>query len=735
MGKRVDSIGLFWEDLSKIKKEKKEKVKRLPPEPFWLEPDYLPGLEEAINFKPDLYTDEELVQAAHNFEPLLFDIECYPNYCLFAFKGVDTGKVVYLEFDNDFHDRLWDEEIAKLNWILHHFCIINFNGRKYDFPVTTLALAGYGTEDLWDATQMIIEFQLQAQEVYKKYKTKPLQINQVDLIELTALGPGLKVVAGRLHAKRMQDLPFKPGSFLTENQIAITRRYCINDLDNTGLLYRNVKKLIDIRASQGDKYGLDLRSHSDAQMAEAIIASEVRRISGRKHLKRLELPNGTNFKYQVPAYIKYSTPLMNWVLDTVRNATFFVDDMDGAVIIPPELANMAITMNKSTYQMGIGGLHSKEKSIAHVSDDEYVVVDTDVTSYYPYLIVNAGLVPENLGSAFLQVYYNILQERVAAKKNDDKIMAEVLKIVVNGSFGKLGSKWSILYAPNLLIQVTLTGQLSILMLAERFELAGIEVTSVNTDGIVVKCKRSLEHIFHQIVTQWEQETGLGTEETRYRATYSKDINNYIAVYETPQKGKLFKTKGLYAETAPKKNAVNEVCIEALKAYIEHGTKPEDFIPQVRDITQFTTMRRVNGGAVKLAKDSFNPNATESQMIEAVKAKGAFPQDELLWRFPGEAEWEARSLRDAYAVACQSAGKGQYLGTIIRWYYGTNAEGEIIAAKTGNKVPRSEGAQPLMDLPDEFPTDIDYQWYITETYNILANIGHTPKESQDEQEPV
>lgn len=661
---RKDSAGLFWTDEVKIKAVPKEKIKRTPPYPFWLEPTYLPELEEAISFKPDLFSDSELIIAANNKEKLLYDIECYPNYCLFAFKSINSGKVIYFEHDADFNL----PDLQKLNWVLHNFCIINFNGRKYDFPITTVVLAGFNPVDMWDSTQMIIEQGLQAQDVYKKYGTKRLdKINQIDLIELTALGPSLKVCAGRLHAPKLQDLPFKPGSNLSEEQIKILCCYCINDLDNTGILYKSVIKQIELREETGKQFNIDLRSHSDAQMAEAIMSSEIKRITGRKFLSRTKLDLGTFYKYQTPSFIKYESELMKHILTVVQSAVFHIDHNIGNVIMPPELAELVIHMAQSKYKIGIGGLHSQEKNIAHIADENYFISDTDATSYYPRLILNAGLTPSNLGNNFLIIYNGIVVKRVAAKEAGDLIVAECLKIVANGSFGKLGSMWSIMYAPNLMIQVTITGQLSILMLAEKFELNGIQVTSINTDGIVVKCLRSKEELFNSIVKQWERDTGFSTEEVRYKATYSRDINNYIAIYEKPQKGKLFKTKGAYGDTSPKKNAVNEICIDAVKALMEKQTPLRETIRNCKDITRFTTMRAVNGGAVK--------------------------QD-------------------------------VYLGKVIRWYYSTEEQGEIIYAKTGNKVARTDGAKPCMNLPHKFPEDINYQWYEEEASKILEEIGYS-----------
>lgn len=659
---RNDGYGFFWQDEVKVKAPPVEKIKRTPPDRVWERDDYLPDLEAALAFRPTTYTDWELGQIT---EALVFDAEVYPNYVLFAFRGLESKKAVYFELDNEPCGRQLNA--GKMNWLLKNKCIINFNGRKYDFIIAALALHGCTTEQLWDATSMLIEHGIRGQHVLAKYKAPKLgRINQIDLIDLTALSPGLKVCAGRLHAKRMQDLPFVAGKCLTEDQIAILFMYCFNDLDNTELLYRSLLEQIKVREDTGKRYKLDLRSHSDPQMAEAIISSELKRITGAKFFKPTALLPGTWYYYNVPSFVQFQTPMLNAVLDKVRQAVFYVSEDDGNIIMPKELAENTVDIANGKYQMGIGGLHSTESRVCHVADENYFIADTDVTSYYPTLILNAGITPTNLGRDFLKVYHSIVTERIAAKHAGNNVVAECLKIVVNGTFGKLGSKYSIMYAPNLMIQVTITGQLSLLMLIEAFELVGIQVLSANTDGIVVKCLRSMEGQFNAIVKAWEKHTGFGTEEVRYKGVYSRDVNNYFAVYEKPQKKKQFKLKGVYSETNPKKNAVNEICIDAATAFMATGADIPTTIKSCTKLQKFTTMRRVKGGGVK---------------------------------------------------------DGKYLGKIIRWYYSTEAQGEIISAANGNKVARSDNANPCMDLPDVLPTDVDYDWYIAETYKILEEIGY------------
>ncbi len=657
---RADMAGFWWDDTPPPKPPKKEAPKRTPPEPVWLKPDYLPGLEEALAFPVKLFEDTELVLAAQTKERLVFDIECYSNYFLIAFKSIVSQKVVYFE-----RTETEDFDHRKLDWILHNFCLISFNGIKYDLPILSLAMAGCSTAQLKAATNEIIELQAQPWQLLRRHKVKSLAVNHIDLIEVAPLFATLKIYGGRLHCRRMQDLPFHPATRLSRDQIAITRWYCINDLDNTELLYRSLDQEIELREQMSQEYGIDLRSKSDAQIAEAVIGSELEKLMRRRCQKPVILP-GHKFHYQAPSFLKYSTPLMNAAFQIVKETPFEIAD-DGTIDLPLNIKALKLQLADSTYRMGIGGLHSSEKRAAHVADNVYELHDRDVTSFYPQIILLLRLYPKHLGTAFLTVYKGIVDRRIQAKRANKKSIAETLKILVNGSFGKLGSPHSIFYAPELLIQVTLTGQLSLLMLIERLELAGISVVSGNTDGIVIKPRKEQVAQMEAIIKQWEQDTGFSMEETAYTGVYSRDVNNYLA---TKPDGK-YKAKGVFAlpERAAErlhKNPTNEICSESVVKFLTTGASITKSIRECRDIRKFVSVRTVDGGAV-------TPDLT-------------------------------------------------YLGKSIRFYYAAGVEGFFVYARSGNKVPRTEGAKPLMTLPDVFPDDINYEWYEAEAFRMLEQIG-------------
>lgn len=297
--------------------------------------------------------------------------------------------------------------------------------------------------------------------------------------------------------------------------------------------------------------------------------------------------------------------------------------------------------------------------------EKYIIKDIDCTSYYPSIILNLKLYPEIIGREFLTVYRNLFNERIEAKISGDKVKSDILKICLNGSFGKFGNKYSYLFSPNLLIQTTMTGQLALLMLIEQLEIENIRVVSANTDGIVIYCKKDDEEKVENIILAWEMNTGFETEETRYSVLCSRDVNNFIAVKE---KGGI-KLKGAYAPPEPVgsswPNPHCQICVNAVIAYLTKNTPLRKTIENCRDIKQFVSARTVKGGAVKF---------------------------------------------------------DDFLGRVARWYYGLFAFGTINYKINGYTVSKTEGAEPCMTLPDEFPDDICYDWYVAEAEKILEETG-------------
>lgn len=655
---RTDSIGFFWEDLPPVKPPKKEKVKNIPPDPTWLLPTYLPHLDLARAWVPELMTREEVIEAVRVGHKFVFDIESYPNYFLLLMRPVGSQKVlIFEEYEYDGFEYSFNRE--KLQWVLERITVIGFNALHYDIPIATLACRGYRAEALHEASNMLIQQKMRPYEILRAFKTKKLKIDCIDIIELTKLAPSLKVVSARIGCEMIMDLPFVPGTQLNWDQVTIVRWYCRNDVSNTELIFHYHKPRLQLREDFGKQYAVDLRSKSDAQIAEVIFVKKVKDLYGGK-IKYPEIREGHTFFYRPPAYIKFHTEYFQNVLRTVASSEFEIDG-GGVVSKPPAIFKMNIEVSGNKYQFGKGGLHTKEKSICHVADDIYELMDIDVVSFYPFLMMSFDIYPEGVGPEFKKLLRAIVNQRIDAKRNKHVVTAEGLKIVVNGSFGKTLEPNSILYQPELGIQTTLTGQLLLLMLIERYELCGFSVLSANTDGIVLKIDRARSSLADAIRKEWEVETGLEMEKTNYSAIYSRDVNNYIAF----KPGESPKRKGVFGKIGSDSYPPNQISSEAAIAFLTENIPVEKTVFDCKDFTKFITLRGAQGGAVK---------------------------------------------------------DGEYLGKVVRWYYSKEISGDIIYAKNGNKVPRSDGARPIQLLPKAFPNDLDHNWYITEAYSMLQGFG-------------
>jgi hypothetical protein len=624
----------------------------------------------------------------------VFDTECYVNYWLIGFKCVSSGR-----------KKLFDMQPGKpldragVASILRKWRIVGFNSTKYDVPMLCLAMRqGTTNLDLKRASDELILTGIPHWKWMKRVNLEvPSFIDNIDLMEVNpgaAAKPSLKICGGRLHTRRMQDLPFEPSRVLSDEDIEQMRQYNVNDLDVTIDMYRELVPALTFRAQMSNRYKTDLRSKSDAQMAEAMIKIDAQRVL-REQVYRPDIEPKV-FTYRAPQWVCFESQDLKTMLDEVQRVQIVVDE-HGQVQMPKYLAEKKIIIGNGVYRMGIGGLHSSEESVTHVSDEEGDLRDNDVASMYPNIILSTGLVPPALGNAFTAIYTSIVRGRLENKEKAKAIKAQMKtidpgddayaslaaqfsmlettqlgqKICANGSYGKLGSPYSILYAPELMVQVTLTGQLFLLMCIEAMERRGIPVLSANTDGFVSKVPKHLVGIYRSVLADMEMASDLVLEETRYRALHSRDVNNYFAITVD---GSL-KTKGAFAQAGPgqpgalglKKNPSAEIASEAVGKFLKDGTPIEDTIDACDDVRKFVVVRRVTGGA----------------------------------HFDGTP-----------------------IGKAIRWYYSNSRTGSLLYIKDNKTVPKSEHAVPIMELPEDFtvPPDLDRSFYIREAYAILQDVG-------------
>lgn len=218
-----------------------------------------------------------------------------------------------------------------------------------------------------------------------------------------------------------------------------------------------------------------------------------------------------------------------------------------------------------------GGLHSiHNEPSSHVSNDEYVLVDCDVASYYPTLLIQllkAGLkcpLPN-----LLPDLERFLEERLRLKSEGKKDEAGVFKIILNSIYGSTSYKFSKIYAPTMTLAVTINGQLMMLDILDFLvnNIKDLSIVWVNTDGFALRIKRSDKSRFQEYLSICEMKynVSFGTQQ-ELKCIYIGNVNKYISVTDTNES----KIKGLSTLLEPQ--CFNKVTLYILDELYKEGGK-------------------------------------------------------------------------------------------------------------------------------------------------------------------
>ena len=192
------------------------------------------------------------------------------------------------------------------------------------------------------------------------------------------------------------------------------------------------------------------------------------------------------------------------------------------------------------FDFGTGGLHGSLNNAIVRADDDYMIIDYDVASYYPNLAIANRIYPEHLGEHFCDIYEDVYNQRKSYAKGTPE--NALMKLALNGVYGDSNNPYSPFYDSKYMLAITINGQLSLCMLTEQLlEVEGITMVQANTDGITIKCPRDKSDLADKIVADWEKDTKLQMERADYTTMILRDVNNYLAVYTD---GKV-KRKGAY----------------------------------------------------------------------------------------------------------------------------------------------------------------------------------------------
>ena len=128
--------------------------------------------------------------------------------------------------------------------------------------------------------------------------------------------------------------------------------------------------------------------------------------------------------------------------ENVKSKEFkhFLDVVKSTTIIPGDKKfgkfSTSIIFHGIQFDFGLGGSHGCCKSGVYESDDNFVIMDLDISSLYPSIAKSLGLYPEHLGKSFLNQYVQFIDTRIAEKhkpkEERNNALIEGYKLLLNG---------------------------------------------------------------------------------------------------------------------------------------------------------------------------------------------------------------------------------------------------------------------------------------------------------------
>lgn len=364
-------------------------------------------------------------------------------------------------------------------------------------------------------------------EKWKRWKYQ-VWFDSFDILTMlysNKLRVGLKEIQVTMQYKNVQEFVCDWSKPLPIEDFDSMIDYNINDIESTSALLDRCKKDIDLRLAIEDEYGVKVLSKDGVNIGMKILTHKYLEKTGLTwwDIKDLRSPQAyIPLKDVILPFIKYDSPILKSVLD----------EMKTQVVSPGRKGyEKNFVFGGLRYTVGVGGIHSKNDPEIIIPAEDEMLIDIDVASLYPSMLIEYGFYPKHLGPEFLEVYSQIRSERIEAKHNGDKIKDSTLKLALNGLSGNLQNEHNFCYSPFAVMQIRINGQLLLLMLAEKLVELRCRIVQANTDGLFVLLKKSIYDKVNIVCREWEQLTKLTLEEDRFEAMYQYAINDYIAVKE------------------------------------------------------------------------------------------------------------------------------------------------------------------------------------------------------------
>lgn len=319
----------------------------------------------------------------------VYDIETLSN--LFTYTG-------YCRNTNTLHQFVIHQSRNDYEELLNHLfrdpmIMIGFNNEGFDYPILHhminhkdeyIHLSGHDlSEKIYKKSQDVINME------FSMVADKNKHIRQIDLYLIHHYNnanrrTSLKDLEFNMRMSSVQDMPIDHRQYCFSNHIPIVLSYNEHDVMATNqflditlgktdnIVYKGKNK-IELRQAIGKKFKLPCLNYADVKIGEQIILNEYCRITGKKvwDVKKLRTYRGEiELKECIPDWTSFKSKEFNNFLNLIKRSV--ITGKKGE--FTPSVIYHGIKID-----FGIGGAHGSIKPGVYTSDENYIIIDLDVS--------------------------------------------------------------------------------------------------------------------------------------------------------------------------------------------------------------------------------------------------------------------------------------------------------------------------------------------------------------------
>lgn len=210
----------------------------------------------------------------------------------------------------------------------------------------------------------------------------------------------------------------------------------------------------------------------------------------------------------------------------------YMDDIKNYTNTVASLGNCVVRIGNAEFEFSTGGGHGVNLFKSIYDNTIRPIFEPDIQSMYPKIIENFDLLGDKTA------HYSGMREERIRIKHTDEARQQLLKLILNKTFGAFGDRYNKLFNPTIRFFVCIKGQEILWHMAREYAKIG-DIIQVNTDGVMFQDFKSGEVVeengeliqyptLDQINREIEKKHNVKLDTPEISKVIQPNVNNYFA---------------------------------------------------------------------------------------------------------------------------------------------------------------------------------------------------------------